>query len=597
LHPETTRAQIEAAAQVLGMVHALVGAGSPLMMQTIALYRGLLNTHLNRTLMPPRERYRLLQATDLRLQDDLQAQLQAAELTVQEYLSVLATPLPQLGTPWTDAEAVNIQALGRLPGMQGALLMRLNLQGVFNVENRAGPRGADIAALLQTPGAEAVVDPNSPRGQGLSAQAWRTLGILRSPSYAKDPRYAAWREPARRLGIRSTLSVPIRNELGQAVAVLSLFGAYPNQFESSVMQQFARSLQQRWEQIWLRSATPAPVVPLEHALDMRQRLFDGGLRMFMQPIINLETGRPCKVEALARLEQPSGEIVAPALFLPLLGDVELNRLFRMGLDIGLEQIRVWDSEGLTLDLSVNLPPRSLLDPDCATWVAAALSRHAVPPRRLTLELLESQLIDQGPRDEAMARLVNLGVKLAMDDLGSGYSSLERLSALPFDTIKIDQGLLVRLRKTPLKTISLIGAIIQMGRDFERDVVVEGLEDLGLIEVATILGADFGQGYAFARPMPADRIPQWESHFKNTVQHGVIQTFAGALAYHWRHNHGGFPGAENSADQCPVTAFLAAQGISDVETSAWHRQTHAEPDNTEANRRFLDWLAERVSERT
>ncbi|MGA8008023.1 MAG: diguanylate cyclase, partial [Thiomonas sp.] len=114
LHPETTRAQIEAAAQVLGMVHALVGAGSPLMMQAIALYRGLLNTHLNRTLMPPRERYRLLQATDLRLQDDLQAQLQAAELTVQEYLSVLATPLPQLGTPWTDAEAVNIQALGRL---------------------------------------------------------------------------------------------------------------------------------------------------------------------------------------------------------------------------------------------------------------------------------------------------------------------------------------------------------------------------------------------------------------------------------------------------------------------------------------------------
>lgn len=320
--------------------------------------------------------------------------------------------------------------------------------------------------------------------------------------------------------------------------------------------------------------------------------------MYMQPVVDLHTGRLVKVEALARLQCPDGQVIRPGEFLPLLGDAELDRLFRVGLDEVLGQLMCWDAQSLTPGVSVNLPPSTLLDADCPGWVQDALLRFGVSPQCITFELLESQGMDHPLQAEALDRLLKLGVNLAMDDLGSGHSSLRRLASLPFETIKIDKSLLLRIRQDPIHTLSLVRAIIQVGLDLDREVIVEGLEDNGIIEVARILGAPLGQGYGLARPMPADQVLAWSQSFKLPTPSDSIQTFLGALAHHWlgmRRIAMGVQATTRSLPDCPVTRFLEEQGLSDSEAAGWHTQVHSGVDMQTSSRRFMEWLIERVRE--
>ena len=592
--PFASREAIREQGHGIGTIHALVGVGPELLVEAAARYRLALSRYLNTVLMPTRDRYRIVLIADTRMQDDAQAQLGAQSAVTNDYFGVVAAQLPQPGELWADVNRREIGLLGALPGVRGVLLMRLTSSGVFAVERSSGPRGADIAAVLSTPGSEAVIDPGSPRGQGLSSVTWRSRQIQTVAAYAKDPRYDAWRARARELGIRSTLSIPVRDAGGTVVAVLSFFGAYPNQFESVLMRQFARGVQQRWEEIWTRCNTAAPVVTEGRAGALRDRLFGGGLRMDVQPVVDLRTGRVVKVEALARLVLDDGKVVPPAQFLPLLGNAELDRVFRLGLDRALEQLVAWEAAGLALDVSVNLAPATLLDPDCPAWVGQALRRYGIAPHRLTLELLETESIDVATQDEAIDQLVRLGVQLAMDDLGSGYSSLHRLSLLPFDTIKVDRSLTLNLRKDPLLSLSLIRAIAQLGRDLGRHVAVEGLEDRGMIEAAVILGATQGQGHALAQPMPADRIPAWVDAFTLDVDPDRVRTFLGALTHHWLHVQSALPDVAIPLESCPVSQFFEEQGLAGSAAASWHRQCHAGGDWHEASQRVTAWLVDRVT---
>lgn len=592
LAPSTTQAMIHERARQIGQIHALVGVSAVLLTQTLSLYRRLLSDQLKEYLLPARIRYQLLQTAEARLQEDLEIQLDMGAQTLSAYFDHLSLPLPPSGTGWTQASTRDIDRLGSVPGIQGALLMRLNAQGVFTVESSAGPIAEQITSLLRQPGFEAVIDPALPQGQGLSAQAWRNLQIMSSPSYAQDTRYAAWHDVVEGWGIRSTLSVPIQNPSGQAEAVISLFGAFPNQFESTTLQHFARGLQQRWEHIWQRCTAPSPVISEVQAVEIRRALFSGGLRMYVQPVVSLSTGALVKVEALARLCMPDGQIILPGVFLPLLGQAELDHLFRLGLVASLTDVARWDAAGLSIDIAVNLPPSNLLDDHCPRWVADALRRHDIPPERLTLELLENQSIDPARQDRTIAAFLDIGVKLAMDDLGSGYSSLLRLSQIPFHTIKIDQGLMVHIRENPVQGLSLIASILQMGRDFDRVVVAEGLEDFGMIEAVAQLGAQFGQGYGIAHPMPPDALPHWRPSPDLRANPQEIRTFLGALAHQWRvmHEKAPTPVAEVTAN--PLTHFLRDRA-QDAAAAHWYAQIRAPSTNSQQSAQLLNWLAEQV----
>lgn len=595
LAPTTTQKMIHERARQVGQIHALVGVTAVLLTQTLSLYRRLLSEQLKEFLLPARTRYQLLQTAETRLQEDLEIQLDMAGRVLNGYFDHLSRPMPLTGTAWTQASATDVGWLGDLPGIQGALLMRLNPEGIFTVENSAGPVAGLIAELLRQPGFQAVIDPVSPRGQGLSAQAWRSLQILSSPSYTLDPRYRAWHDRVARWGLHSTLSVPILNAVGQAEAVISLFGAFPNQFESTTLQHFARGLQQRWEQIWQRCSAPAPVIPENQAVVLRHTLFSGGLRMYMQPIVALATGQLIKVEALARLRMPDGQIIPPSMFLPLLGRAELDHLFRLGLEESLMQVSRWDAAGLSIDISVNLPPSNLLDADCPRWVGEILGRYGISPARLTLELLENQSMDMIRQDETISAFLDLGVQLAMDDLGSGYSSLLRLSKIPFHTIKIDQGLLVHIRENPVQAVSLIASILQMGRDFDRVVVVEGLEDFGMIEAVALLGATYGQGYGIAHPMPPGEVIHWRPPVELAVNITEIRTFLGALAYQWRMMHQRRTSPLQSGEHCPLAHFLSESCRQYPEAAQWAGQIRSAAPDGDVSSGLLTWLAERVQD--
>jgi diguanylate cyclase (GGDEF)-like protein/PAS domain S-box-containing protein len=325
----------------------------------------------------------------------------------------------------------------------------------------------------------------------------------------------------------------------------------------------------------------------------RSRLFSGGLVMHVQPVIDLRNGELHLVEALARLQLPDGSVVHPGDFLPLLSDADVDRLFREGLDQALGLLAGWDAQGIHLDISVNIAPSTLLDPDCPNWVSSALDRHRIQPQRLGLELLESQTIEWDAQRRSIEQLVALGVGMAMDDLGSGYSSLHRLSVLPFNAIKFDRELMAGAASKPVETLSLIATLTQMGRDLGVHVVVEGLENTGMMEAAAVLGTRFGQGYFLARPMPAAEVPGWVSAFRFPLQTGTLHTCMGALAYHWQFTRFGSPHPRD-VDSCPVTAFLAGYGEAGEAARRWHEQQHGNAGESPASSRLLiDWLVQQI----
>ncbi|WP_258061222.1 EAL domain-containing protein, partial [Arthrobacter sp. 9E06] len=152
-----------------------------------------------------------------------------------------------------------------------------------------------------------------------------------------------------------------------------------------------------------------------------------------------------------------------------------------------------------LSVSVNLSPSTLINPDCARWVGTALSRHNVAPHRLILELLETHSAEDQTHLRGIQQLLDLGVGMALDDLGSGHSTLKRLTALPFNTVKIDRHLLLQFTTSPIKTMTFLTTMIHMGQDMGWAMVAEGLEDASLTEAMRILGVPYGQGFHIGRP--------------------------------------------------------------------------------------------------
>jgi EAL domain-containing protein (putative c-di-GMP-specific phosphodiesterase class I) len=395
-------------------------------------------------------------------------------------------------------------------------------------------------------------------------------------------------------GTHAATAIPILDDTHLPVALLLLFGRYPRQFDSKYMQHFTRNLQLRGNEIWQRSMRPPPPVPYEQAVALRRRLFKDGLRILLQPVVDLHDGRLLKAEALARLELENGTLVGPDTFLPLLRHTELNTLFRRGLDLALGELVELERQGVTIDMTVNIAPHTLSEPECVKWVVDILDAHGVAPQRLVLEILENQRVDSESRDSVVHSLVAHGVHFAIDDLGSGYSSLRRLASLPFDLVKVDQDLLSRVHVDPVQSVSLISAVVQIGRDFGCRVIAEGLEDQGMIEVARLLGADMGQGYLIARPMPASELPAWASGFMMPRLDLAPRTLLGALAFQWLSIRHGSMHTEKIED-CPISLLLPETGEHAEEARRQHEAVHADPGDEVAAHKLLDCLQEAIRE--
>ena len=240
---------------------------------------------------------------------------------------------------------------------------------------------------------------------------------------------------------------------------------------------------------------------LRFALDLDE------LAVHFQPKVKLSTGRVEGVEALVRWQHPIRGLLLPDVFIPAAEQTGLIRPLALRvLDLALVACQGWRAAGLDLTVAVNLSTRNLLDLSLPADVRGALARHGLPASALELEITESTAMADPVRAlRVLGELAEMGVVLAIDDYGTGHSSLAYLQRLPVRHLKIDKSFVMTMASDGGNAV-IVRSTVELARHLGLDVIAEGVEDLGVVRQLTELGCHFAQGYALGRPAPADAIP-------------------------------------------------------------------------------------------
>ncbi|MGN9776221.1 putative bifunctional diguanylate cyclase/phosphodiesterase [Micromonospora sp. H33] len=243
--------------------------------------------------------------------------------------------------------------------------------------------------------------------------------------------------------------------------------------------------------------------------DLRRALDDGGLEVYFQPKVTLRDRRLVGVECLARWEDPAHGTVSPEDFVAVAEHTgQLGRLTEFVLREGLRRSRDWAHGGHPLSVAVNLSPRTLTDPHFPARVAELLDEYGVPPQRLTLEIRESGVLDGTDRPiPTLRRLRDLGVRLSVDDFGTGDSSLAHLRRLPVHEVKVDRSFVQGMATDP-GDLAIVNAVVTLSQQFGLAVVAEGVESELTLELLQDIGCEIGQGFLFSRPLPYERLEAW-----------------------------------------------------------------------------------------
>lgn len=250
-------------------------------------------------------------------------------------------------------------------------------------------------------------------------------------------------------------------------------------------------------------AAAARKLRLEHML--HEALNAGELQLAYQPIVAGSDGRLAGVEALLRWTLNDGTEVGPAEFVPVAEESGLMaRIGAFVLDEACGRLRDWLDRGFRIPrISVNVSLRQLMHGGFTQTVREALDRHALEPSRLELELSERGVLS-GDADvvQQLKDLKSLGVRLSIDDFGTGDSAIAYLRDLPVDVLKIDRSY-IRNLPANAKDAAMVTAMIALGHGLELVVVAEGIEDEAQRDMLVRLGCDHLQGYLFARPQSED----------------------------------------------------------------------------------------------
>jgi diguanylate cyclase (GGDEF)-like protein/PAS domain S-box-containing protein len=239
---------------------------------------------------------------------------------------------------------------------------------------------------------------------------------------------------------------------------------------------------------------------------LRHALAQGELELHYQPIVMLADGAPVGAEALLRWRDPERGLVPPMEFLPVaeesgliepIGEWVVGALCR--------QARAWLDEGIEPELAFNVSLHQLRPQRFASALESCLRGYRLDPGRFTAEITESATMREPELVEsALGELHELGVRLAIDDFGAGYSSLGRLQQMPVDTLKIDRSFLLRLAEGD-SAAAVVGTIVQLAAALGMAAVAEGVETEAQRAVLLERGCERAQGYLFGRPMPAPEL--------------------------------------------------------------------------------------------
>jgi diguanylate cyclase len=240
--------------------------------------------------------------------------------------------------------------------------------------------------------------------------------------------------------------------------------------------------------------------------ELRRGIAQGELFLHYQPKAVLAQDRITGVEALVRWQHPERGTLAPNDFVPLAERTGLTHaLTRFALEEALGQLHNWLKAGLELDLAVNLSARDLLDESLPKTIVELLAANDVPASRLELEVTESVILADPLRARRiLLALGEIGVRIVIDDYGSGYSSLSYLKHLPVNGIKIDRSFVMSMEQDASDAV-IVRSTIELGRSLGLSVVAEGVETAANWAELKRLGCEMAQGFYLSRPVPAAQI--------------------------------------------------------------------------------------------
>lgn len=231
------------------------------------------------------------------------------------------------------------------------------------------------------------------------------------------------------------------------------------------------------------------------------------LRLHYQPQVDLTTMTVVGVEALLRWHHPNGTVLSPSAFLPTAERTGLIRpLTSYVLTHALAQRKQWKADGLDLSIAVNISTRNLFDDTLIEQVCTALTEFDCPPRRLTVEVTEtSAMTDPVGATEKLSILHAMGVQVAIDDYGTGYSSLAYIERLPVQELKIDRAFIGGMADNPAHA-AIVRSTVELARTLGLSVTAEGVEDEVTMTALRELRCGRAQGFHLGRPTSADRLP-------------------------------------------------------------------------------------------
>jgi|GEM_PF-1656439 len=252
---------------------------------------------------------------------------------------------------------------------------------------------------------------------------------------------------------------------------------------------------------------------LEMLTDLRQAIEQQELALHFQPILSLSTGEVRSVEALLRWRHPRHGQVSPALMIELAEQTGLiGPVTELVIDKALAQAALWQARGMALPISINLSMHNLHDARLPGKLRDALQQHGVPGSSLTLEVTETAMMANPHRVMmALNELDELGVQLAVDDFGTGFSSLAYLKSLPVDVLKIDKSFVQGLEQDKSDQ-AIVQATLSLGHNLGMEVVAEGVESAQTWDFLQQIGCDGAQGFHMCKPLPAEKLEAWlEKH--------------------------------------------------------------------------------------
>ncbi|WP_076408955.1 GGDEF domain-containing phosphodiesterase [Shewanella sp. UCD-KL12] len=263
------------------------------------------------------------------------------------------------------------------------------------------------------------------------------------------------------------------------------------------------------QQIYNQQIDVNTIERLQLINELKSAIESDELVLFYQPKLDLKLNKVTHVEALVRWQHPDRGMIPPDTFIPIAEQMgQMNALTRWVINESIDQYLRWKAQGVELGIAINISAENLKDSHFCQYVLDVIADRNVPIEALTLEITEDAVVsDPENAIKQLKVLKKYGLKLSIDDYGTGYSSLAQLKQLPVDELKIDKSFVQNLMVN-LDDQIIVNSTLQLAHSLGLRVVAEGIEEEGALKWLAERGCEMGQGYFLSKPVDAEQIVDW-----------------------------------------------------------------------------------------